>query len=469
VTSKTDLAAERASDDYPLERVPERARYWWVTVAVQRFGQMSSLAQFLLGATLGFGMTFGDSVLAITLGAVILEVVAIAVGIAGMREGLSTSVLARWTGFGARGSALLGLVIAGSATGWFGIQNQVFAQGLRNLIGGPPLWVWALITGAAVTAIVIYGFASMSWTAYITVPAFVVLVAWSVTVVLSRHSLSELVNSPPPGPHLSLAAGATIVAGGFIVGSVIAPDMTRYNRSVADVVKQTVIGMTLGEYVVGLAGVLLAHAVKTSDVAGIVASSSGVVGTIILIAATLKINDWNLYSSSLGIVNIVHSVFRVRLNRAATTAVVGAVGTVLSAVGVLSHFTGFLIVLGVAIPPVSGIIIAEYFVVRRWGPALTESRLANRLPAAAPAWVPATLVVWLGAFLVGHYVNWGIPSINSLVVAVVAYLMLARLGLTAGVGSMRTDETADEAGAGTPAQTIATTPAQAAVPQEDAR
>jgi cytosine permease len=457
MTTSTEVPAERAADDYPLERVPERARYGWVTVAVQRFGQMSSLAQFLIGATLGFGMSFGQSVLAITLGAVVLEVVAIAVGIAGMREGLSTSVLARWAGFGVHGSAVLGLVIAGSATGWFGIQNQVFAQGLHNLIGGPPLWAWALITGAMVTVIVIFGFATMSWTAYVTVPAFIVLVAWSVTVELSRYSLSALVRSAPPGPHLSLAAGTTIVAGGFIVGSVIAPDMTRFNRSARDVVRQTVIGMTLGEYVIGLAGVLLAHAVRTSDVTGIVASSSGAAGTIILIAATLKINDWNLYASSLGIVNIVHGVFRVRLNRAATTAVVGAVGTVLSAVGVLSHFSGFLTVLGVAIPPVSGIIVAEYFVVKRWGPALTESRLASRLPAAAPAWVPATLLTWLGGFLIGRYVHWGIPSINSLVVAFVAYLVLGRLGLTAGAGKVPTDETA------VPPLTAAPRP----VPQED--
>jgi cytosine permease len=74
-------------DDFALERVPQRARYHWFSVAVQRFGQLSSLASFLLGATLGFGMDFWDAVLAITLGAVILEVVTIFTGIAGQREG----------------------------------------------------------------------------------------------------------------------------------------------------------------------------------------------------------------------------------------------------------------------------------------------------------------------------------------------------------------------------------------------
>ena len=112
-------------DDYSLSRVPESERYSWITVAVQRFGQLSALSQFLLGATLGFGMTFWNAFLALTLGAVILEVVAIFVGIAGMREGLSTSVLSRWTGFGRYGSSIIGLVFAVSLIGWFGVQNAV--------------------------------------------------------------------------------------------------------------------------------------------------------------------------------------------------------------------------------------------------------------------------------------------------------------------------------------------------------
>src|SRR5690606_2546629 len=51
------------NDDYSLERVPTSARYSWWSVATQRFGQLSALAQFLLGATLGMGMTFWQAVL----------------------------------------------------------------------------------------------------------------------------------------------------------------------------------------------------------------------------------------------------------------------------------------------------------------------------------------------------------------------------------------------------------------------
>jgi hypothetical protein len=68
---------------------------------------------------------------------------------------------------------------------------------------------------------------------------------------LADHSLTDLLTAAPAGPQISILQGTVLVAGGYIVGGVITPDMTRYNRSVADVVKQTVVGITLGEYVIG--------------------------------------------------------------------------------------------------------------------------------------------------------------------------------------------------------------------------
>lgn len=69
------------------------------------------------------------------------------------------------------------------------------------------------------------------WMANITVPIFLVLVGWPIISELTKHNFGELVTSAPPGPHISLVAGTTLVAGGFIVGAVITPDMTRFNRT----------------------------------------------------------------------------------------------------------------------------------------------------------------------------------------------------------------------------------------------
>jgi cytosine permease len=203
-------------------------------------------------------------------------------------------------------------------------------------------------------------------------------------------------------------------------------------------------------------GVLLAHATRSSDVIAIVTSSVGWVGVLVTIVGTLKINDWNLYSSGLGVVNFFGAILNRRVNRAVTTAVIGVVGSLLAAGGILDHFIGFLSILGVTFPPIAGIFVAEYFVVRRWRPELDRSRSGTEVPAESPQWVPVTLVIWLVAALVGYYVSWGLPSINSLVVAFVLYAVAGKAGWVRGYGRGET-ETFAEARAAAPVAVPTTT------------
>ncbi len=100
----------------------------------------------------------------------------------------------------------------------------------------------------------------MAWTAYLTVPAFLVLAGYSIVDALAEHSVGDLVTSAPAVPAMSLAEGTTLVSGAFILGALMTPDMTRFNRRPSDVVKHTLISVTLGEYLIGLTAVLLAHA-----------------------------------------------------------------------------------------------------------------------------------------------------------------------------------------------------------------
>ena len=426
VVDRTEGDIGIGRDDHAVTRMPDDERKHWFIVFLQRYGQMSALSQFLLGATLGFGMDFWQAFLALTLGAVILEIVAIFTGIAGQKEGLSTSMLTRWTGFGRYGSSMLGLIITISLMGWFGVQNAVFAQGLQSLLPhAMPLWTWQVITGALVTGIVIWGFLSMTWTAYITVPAFVLLCFYSIGKALGKESLGSLIASGHPGAALGIGAGATLVAGGFIVGAVINPDMCRFNRSAKDVVINTILGITLGEYTIGLIGVLLAHFAKTENVIGIVTTTSGTIGVLILVAATTKINDWNLYSGSLGLANFLDTAFGKKIHRALLTLVVGIVGTALSALGILTHFISFLTILGVAFPPVAAIMVVDYFVLRTHRRELDATR-ATGLPRWCPNWNAAGWIAWIAAALVGYYVHWGIASINALVVGAILYYGLAK-------------------------------------------
>lgn len=419
------MTALLGRDDQALSRVPDQARYPWLSVASQRFGQTTALSQLLLGATLGFGMSFWDAFFALTIGAVLLNAVAIAVGIIGQREGLSTAILSRWTGFGHAGSAMLGLIIALSCTGWFGVQTGLAGVSLAGAAGVLPAPVWSLVFGIVVTVVAACGVRWMAWTSYIAVPAFLLLLLW--VVLANVNDVGASLSGPAPGPSIGMLTAVTLVIGSFVVGAAIAPDLTRFNRTEWDVVKQTVLGITLGEWVISLAGVVIARGLGTTDVMGVIGSSGGWIGALIVVTAVLKVNDWNLYSASLGLVNFVDAVFAVRISRAQVTVVVGCAGSFLAAAGIVQQFSHFLVLLGVVFPPVAGIMLAEYYVVRQWRNEIISTR--PHVPRSAPSWVPATVVIWPAAAVTGELLPFGQSSVNALVLAFALYVSAGRLDL----------------------------------------
>ena len=419
------------ADDFSLSRVPQSARLPMWEVMLVRIGALTALSQFMLGAALGYGMTFWQAFWATMLGSVLLEAVSLLIGIAGAREGMSTSLLARWTGFGRYGSSIIGAVIAISLIGWFGVQNSVFAQGLDEALGGAlgfPLA--ASLTGLFVTVIVIFGFRWLSWTAKIAVPGFIAVIGYGIYAVLKDHPLGELMASAPPGPPLAMSVAATMVAGGFMVGAIITPDMSRYCRSGKDVFWMTLISTIVGEFGVNLIAVLMAHAIGTDDVVTIILQTAGWLGAAIVIFATVKINDLNLYSSSLGFTNVIDSLFNKKLNRGLVTLVIGIIGTLLSVLGILDMFVNFLVFLGVWIPPIGGIMIVDYFLLKRNRAILEESRNSGKLPGSSEKMNPITLLAWAAGFLAGYFLEWGIPSLNSLLISSLVYYLVMKFAVS---------------------------------------
>ncbi|MBO8167866.1 MAG: cytosine permease [Thermoanaerobacteraceae bacterium] len=416
------------SNDYALARIPQDARKPMWDVFLVRFGAVATLSQFILGATLGYGMTLKQAMIATFLGSVLLEIVSLLIGIAGTREGMSTSLLTRWTGFGKVGSSLIGLIIAIACIGWFGIQNSVFAEGLIKAFGGHISFkLMSFITGMAITIIVVFGYKMISWTAKIAVPGFLIAVAYATYKMLSEHNLTELLNSAPPGEPLSIGVAVTMVAGGFMIGAIITPDLSRYNRNVKDVFWMTFLSIFLGELLINLIAVLMAHAVKSSDVVNIMLDLGGWFAAFLVIFATIKINDLNLYAASLGVTNFFDAMFGIKVNRGLMTLIIGALGTIMSIIGILENFVGFLVILGIAVPPVGGIMVVDYYVLKRHRKVLDETRVSGKLPEKFEKVNPITLLAWGGGFLVGYFVKSGIPSLNSLIASAVLYFVLMKL------------------------------------------
>lgn len=420
--------AFKTADDYSLSRVPLDARRPMWEVFMIRFGSVVCLPLLMTGATIGYGMTMKDVIIATLLGVTIMEIVSFLTGVAGALEGMSTSFLSRWAGFGQLGSSLIGLVISITATGWFGIQNSVFAEGLYSAFRGKVnIQLLMLISGIAITLIVVYGYKMLSYTANIAVPAFIAGVLWATFKMLGNYNMSEILSSPPPGPHLTIGVAATMIAGGFMVGSVITPDLSRFNRNAKDVFWMTLLSLLLGEILLNFIGATMAHAASTSDVVKIMYNLGGWFAALLVIFSTIKINDLNLYAASLGVTNFLDAVFNVKVNRGIVTLIIGIIGTALSMMGILEKFTSFLMILGITIPPIAGIMVVDYFILKRFKKELEESRAEGKLPEIVEHINPIALLAWLIGALIGYYVQWGIPALNSLVAAGLAHWLISKM------------------------------------------
>lgn len=427
-------------EDYPLSRVPQDKRVSFLSVALVHMGMLTALDQFMLGAVLGNSMTLGDAFTAILIGSLIFGVVTYGLGLAGMREGISGSLLARWCGFGRLGSVLIGIVVAVSLLGWFGIQNAIFAKSLDFALGNKLGFALAAsLSGGLLTILVAFGFKALRIAARIAVPMFIMLVAYISIITLSGHNLPEIIQLVPPGDPLSISAGITIVVGGAIVASLMTPDLTRYSKNGKHVLGVTISTIVAGEFVVNGLAILIAKALGTADVVTIMSQVAGGAGLLVVVFSTLRVNDLNLYSSSLGIVNAVEGLTGKKLKYISTTLIIGVLGTTLSVLGILDRFVDFLTVLGVVFPPIIGIMLVDYYLLRSHRKILDKSRLEGKLPDQTPVIGWVAIIASIVGSIVGLVTEWGIPTINSLLVASLIY-WLFKLAVSSNQKSVETEE-----------------------------
>ncbi|RLM19639.1 allantoin permease [Brenneria alni] len=411
-------------NDYPVSRVPLNVRLPFFNVALVHIGMLTALDQFMLGAVLGNSMTLSHAFLAIFIGSAIFGLVTLGLGYAGMKEGLSGSLLARWCGFGRIGSVLIGVVIAVSLLGWFGVQNAVFAKALNYALDDKLGFGWsAAISGAALTLLVAFGFNALRFTAKIAVPLFILIVGYISTMTLTGHNIYELISSSPTGVPISISEGATMVVGGCIVASLITPDMTRYSKKGRHVFWMTIMSIIVGEFIVNGLAILIARALNTADVVTIMSQAAGGIGLTAVIFSTLRINDINLYSSSLGIANAIEGLTGKKLGYMSITLVIGFIGTLLSVMGILERFVDFLTLLGVLFPPIIGIMLVDYYILRTHRALLTDSRQKGKLPGIeqTPLIGWSAIVASLAGSIVGLTIEWGIPALNSILAASILY------------------------------------------------
>lgn len=424
------------SNEYSSKPVPTSALVSGWQVALVKLGAVVALPGFVIGAQVGNTLGLKLGAISILIGGVVLMSIASLTGAVGAKSRLPTSLITQFA-FGRLGGRFVNAILASTLLGWFGVTAEIFARGVEGTLASLgilpwPVQTYAILGGVLMVATTAYGFSALRRLSDVTIPLLLIVLLLAAHRSLQSSSLTELVAHSGSSENLGL--GVSAVIGGLAASICVFPDLCRFARSGGHALVAS--GLT---YTVGLPTVLILSAiigVQTGSqdlIAMMVTLGLGVPALLLLIFKAWTTNSANLYSASLGLTSIFRDTPRVMLVTGA-----GAAGTALAVFGITNFLIPFLLVLSVTIPPVAGIYVVDFFLIRRRSYAVEEM-------ATLPAMSAQAFFAWLVAIGVaasairGVITLTGIPAADAIGTSAVIYLILAKCLFPIGHRSNRSE------------------------------
>src|SRR5690625_4849844 len=158
------MSDKKLLQDYELRSVPltERKSFW--IVAATLFAWVINPTPAIVGGEISSGLTIGNAILAILIGAIVVGLYSIPIGVAGAREGWSTALLSEIS-FGKKGSNVVSAAMALANIIFYGIVVGIFVATLESVLGKEPgsFMVWGGIVFVILMALSAwFGFKGLS-------------------------------------------------------------------------------------------------------------------------------------------------------------------------------------------------------------------------------------------------------------------------------------------------------------------
>lgn len=399
-----------ADNNYSLGPVPQSARKGVASLTMVMLGLTFFSASMWTGGSLGTGLSFNDFFLAVLIGNLILGIYTSFLGYIGSSTGLSTHLLARFS-FGSKGSWLPSVLLGGTQVGWFGVGVAMFAIPVQKATGIDTNTL-IIVSGLLMTATVYFGISALMVLSAIAVPAIAILGGYSVfTAVDSVGGIGELQKIQPAEP-LDFSIALAMVVGSFVSAGTLTADFVRFGRNPKGAVFITMVAFFIGNSLMFIFGAAGASVTGQSDISEVMIAQGLLLPAIIVLGLNIwTTNDNALYASGLGFSNVtgLPSKYLSMAN--------GLVGT-LCALWLYNNFVGWLTFLSLAIPPIGGVIIADF--------------ITNRKRYANFETVKFQTVNWAGIIAVGLGVaagNFlpGVVPVNAVLGGAISYVILDRL------------------------------------------
>lgn len=424
-------------EDDAFKPVPQADRHhWWKTSFVWA-GSSICVPVIMIGAMLIAGLNMAEMILATIIGSGILAAIFCLQGMEGTDTGLPTAIVAR-SAFGKEGAGIIiSLILACTLVSWAGYDAQVAGESFLHIVSMSGLTfnreVTIIVLGLIMLTVSIFGEKIITKLNLIAVPALILLCIYGIVSCWGMVDMVALFTAEPVEP-MSLLEGVALVIGAQAVGSTIAPDYHRFCRNRKESCMAVLVGIPPYLLFLMFAGAIMGTATGESDITLVIANLGiPVIGLIVLILATWTTMATDAYTGGLAITSLLHLS---GTKRALATAIAGICGILLAVYGIMDYFGDFLNLMASCVPPVAGVMIADYWIIKKGRPEnWRETGGVNWLGVAA-------LVLGVVAAL---FVPFGIATINGVAVSLVAYLVLMQVaGTTPLAGTPAADKPAQE-------------------------
>lgn len=420
-------------EDYGSSPVPEGEGKGWFGIGIVYWGIAVCLPAFLIAGMIAGPAKLGTAIGAFVVGSIVLGVIAILTGIIGGQTKLSTGLSARFT-FGRYGANVLQLVLFFGAWGWFGVQLGFMASGFGNgglafvFNGAIPNWLIIIVGGILMTSTAMYGFKAIEKLTFVAIPLLLTVIIATIVSVYGDGVTLKSVASVTAEGAMPFGVAVSVIIGSFIVGALIAPDITRYSKSKKASGWGMAFGMLLGfPLVLILGGIMVKGAGGEFDFSRVMLSNDSgfwvVLAVITIVLAAWTTNDNNLYSGALSL----NAMFP-KLKKWMITIASGAVGTILALLGIntAAGFQTFLGYLMILIPPATGVIIFDYYFFRGDPNRNFDPNDLDNVPnfRALP------FIAWMVASGFGFLVQYtslkftSVVALDTMIVAAVLYVIM---------------------------------------------
>jgi cytosine permease len=408
-----DPEREVLGDEYEHTAVPQSARRSLFSVSMVWIGFPMIITGAMTGSILVAGMGFMSALWAMIIGNLLLFAYIGANGVLGTTRGHTFALIASAV-FGKRGYVLASGLLSTLLLGWYAVQTGITGNLIHAAFHLDYLTM-TIVAGALYLAIAFVGIKGLHWIGLVSVPLFVVLGGWVAIDSAVGAGWSNVLAYAGTKPELSMpfGVGLTIVLSLFVDAGTVTADFNRWAKDSRQSLIATfcafpfanLLAMLVGGVMTAALAVPEPQAFGLDNMFGYMLAQHkpwlSALAFVFLVCNLGSVCAHCLYNSAVGWSRIGGG--RMRLFAVG----LASVGIVIAAANVWALFIPWLSVLGILVPPIGAIVLADLFVIR---PGATIDS----------DWRPRAFVAWAVGSAVAYLVETFAPQLSTALSAFIA-------------------------------------------------